>query len=73
MSQGRLSSFPLPRPMLTRSSVGEVEQALGAVAVAEDEERTAAALGLDALAQLGGGGGMGLEWGRHVDCQGYPG
>jgi hypothetical protein len=33
---------------------GEVEQALGAVAVAEDEERAAAALGLDALAQLGG-------------------
>ena len=65
MSHGRLSSFPLPRPMLTRSQRGEVEQALGAVAVAEDEERAAAALGLDALAQLGGRGGVGLKWGRH--------
>ena len=73
VSHGRLSSFPLPRPMLTRSCVVEVEQALRAVAVAEDEERAAAALGLDALAQLGGGGGVGLKWGRHVDCQGYPG
>jgi len=53
--------------------LGQIEQALAAVAVAEDEEGPAAALGFDALAQLGRGGGVGLQWGRHVDRQGYPG
>ena len=40
----------------------EHEQPLGAVAVAQDEERRALALGLDALAQLGGRGRVGGEW-----------
>ena len=33
----------------------------GALPLAQDEERPAGALGLDALAQLGGRGGMGLQ------------
>ena len=45
-----------------RGVVGEVQDPLGAVTVAEHEEGPAPALGLDPIAQLGGRGAMGLEW-----------
>ena len=73
VSHGQAELVPAPATDAHALLLVEVQQALRAVAVAEDEEGPAAALGLDALAQLGGRGGVGLKWGRHVDCQGYPG
>ena len=62
MSHSSATSLAVPRPIVTRSRGGlEHEQALVAGAVAQDEERRARALGLDALAQLGGGGRVGGE------------
>ncbi len=60
MSQTSATSLPALRPIATRRSCGlEHEQALRAVAVAQDEKRRALALGLDALAQLGRRRGVG--------------
>ena len=62
MSHSSATSLAAPRPIVTRSVAGlEHEQALVAGAVAQDEKRRARALGLDALAQLGGRGRVGRE------------
>ena len=65
-----------PRPTLSRAARLEVEDALLVFAVAQDEKRPAAALGFDALAQLGGGGAVRLRGEGLRSClgrQGTPG
>jgi hypothetical protein len=58
--QAELVGEPAPDAQALAAAV-ELEDALLALVVAEDEERAPAALGLDALAQLLRGGAVGLD------------